>query len=68
MRLPRHLLIAAALLTLPACEQKSNLNQTDGLKDAFDARPHEGIRDAGEQLGDAVEDAGRDIKNAVFDK
>lgn len=65
MRLYCHLLIAAALLTLPACEQKANLNQTDGVKDAFDARPQEGIRDAGEQVGEAVTDAGRDIKNAV---
>ncbi|MBA3481945.1 MAG: hypothetical protein H0T51_09035 [Pirellulales bacterium] len=65
MKLHSHLLIAAALLTLPACEQKSNVNQTDGLKDAFDARPQEGIRDAGEQIGEAVKDAGRDIKDAV---
>ncbi len=65
MRLHRHLLIGAALLTLPACEQKSSVNQTDGLKDAFDARPHEEVRDAGEQIGEAVKDAGRDIKDAV---
>ena len=65
MKLHGHLLIAAALLTLAACEQKSNVNQTDGLKDAFDARPQEGIRDAGEQIGEAVKDAGRDIKGAV---
>jgi len=65
MKLHGHLLIAAALLTLPACEQKSNVNQTDGLKDAFDARPHEEMRDAGEQIGEAVKDAGRDIKDAV---
>jgi hypothetical protein len=65
MRLYCHLLIAAALLTLPACEQQASLNQTDGVKDAFDARPQEEIRDAGEQVGEAVTDAGRDIKNAV---
>ncbi len=62
MKLHGHLLIATALLTLPACEQKSNVNHTDGLKDAIDARPHEEIRDAGEQIGEAVKDAGRDIK------
>ncbi|MBA3483262.1 MAG: hypothetical protein H0T51_15745 [Pirellulales bacterium] len=65
MKLYCHALIAAALLTLPACEQKSAVNHTDGLKDAFDARPHEEIRDAGEQVGEAVTDVGRDIKNAV---
>jgi len=59
-----HLLIGAALLTLSACEQNSNVNQSDGIKDAFDARPHEGIRDAGEHFGEAVKDAGRDIKNS----
>ena len=59
------MLFAAALLTLPACEQTSNVNETDGLKDAFDARPQEGIRDVGEQVGEAVKDAGRGIKNAV---
>ena len=67
MKLHGHLLIAAVLLTLPACEQKSNVNRTDGVKDAFDARPNEGIRDAGEDIGDAVKDAGRDIKDAVND-
>lgn len=68
MKLHGRLLIAAALLALPACEQRSNINQTDGVKDAFDARPHEEIRDAGEQIGEAVKDAGRGIKNAVNDK
>jgi len=67
MMLHRHLLIAVSLLTLPACEQRSNVNQTDGLRDAFDSRPHEGVRDAGEQIDAAVKDAGRDIKNAVND-
>jgi hypothetical protein len=65
MKLYVHVLIAVALLTLPACEQKGNANRTDGIKDALDARPNEGIRDAGEDIGHAVKDAGRDIKNAV---
>jgi hypothetical protein len=57
--------IAATLLFIPACEQKPNLNRTDGIKDALDARPNEGIRDAAEDIGQAAKNAGRDIKNAV---
>ena len=59
------LLLAAALLTLASCDGKPNLDRTDGVKDAFDARPHEGIRDAGEDVGEAAEDAGRAAKDAV---
>ncbi len=58
-------LLAATLLTLPACERKPNADRADGIKDAFDARPHEGILDAGEDVGDAVKDAGRAAKEAV---
>jgi hypothetical protein len=65
MKLYRHFMLVAALLTLPACEQKPNINQTNGLRDAIDARPQEGLRDAGEQVGEAVMDAARDFKNAV---
>ncbi len=65
MKLYVHVLIATTLLTVPACEQKPNVNRTDGIKDALDARPNEGIRDAAEDIGHAVKDAGRDIKNAV---
>jgi hypothetical protein len=67
MKLHVPLLLAAALLvTISACD--SNGNQRDGVKDAFDSRPNEGLRDAGENLGEAVEDAGRGIKDAVNDK
>lgn len=65
MRLCYNRFVAAVLLALPACEQKANLNEPDGVKDAFDARPQEGLRDAGEQIGEAVKDAGREIKDAV---
>ena len=58
-------LIAAALLTLPACEQHPNANKTDGIKDALDARPNEEMRDLGEDIGKAAKDIGRDIKDAV---
>jgi hypothetical protein len=65
MKLFQHFLITIALVILPACEQKSNVNQSDGVKDAIGARPYEGIRDAAEDAGDAVNEAGRDIKDAV---
>lgn len=65
MKLYVYVLIAVSFITLGACEQKPNLNQTNGVKDALDARPNEGIRDAGEDVGRAVQEAGRDIKNAV---
>ncbi|MBA3312377.1 MAG: hypothetical protein H0T47_03655 [Planctomycetaceae bacterium] len=58
-------LLVATLLTLPACERTPNVDQADGIKDAFDARPHESARDAGEDVGDAVLDAGRAAKDAV---
>ena len=65
MKLKQYLLIAITLLILPACEQKPNANQSDGVKDAIGARPYEDIRDAAEDAGDAVKEAGRDVKDAV---
>ncbi len=67
MKLPRHALIITALLTLSACEQRPSANRTDGVRDAFDARPNEKVRDAGEEIADGVKDAGRDLKEAVKD-
>ncbi len=58
-------LLAATLLTLPSCERTPNIDRADGIKDAFDARPHEGVRDAGEDVGNAVRDAGRAAKDAA---
>ena len=62
------ILIAASLLTLPACEQQPNANKTDGIKDALDARPNEEMRDLGEDIGKAAKDIGGDIKDAVKEK
>ena len=62
------ILIAASLLTLPACEQQPNSNKTDGIKDALDARPNEKMRDLGEDIGKAAKDIGRDVKDAVKEK
>ncbi len=68
MKLYRYLLVAITLLIVPACEQKSNSNRKDGVKDAIGARPYEEIRDAAEDAGDAVKQAGRDVKGAVNGK
>lgn len=65
MKSYHHLLIIITLLTLPACEQQSNGNQSNGVKDAMGARPYENMRDAAEDAGDAVQEAGRDVRDAV---
>jgi hypothetical protein len=68
MKLHHQLLIAAALLTFPACEQKpANVNPKDGVKDALDTRPNEGVRDAAEDVQDAAKDVGKDLKDAAKD-
>jgi hypothetical protein len=68
MKLSHQLIIVAALLTLPACEQKpANPNGKDGVKDALDRRPGEEVRDVAEDAGDAVKDASKDIKDAIKD-
>ena len=68
MKLYRYILIAATLLTLPACEQNSNSNRTDGVQDALDVRSNEKLRDAGEDIEEAAKDVGHDIKDAVQDQ
>jgi hypothetical protein len=65
MKLNGYVPIVIALLAVPGCDQRPNLNRTDGIKDALDARPNEGIRDAAEDIGHAVKDAGRDVTNAI---
>jgi hypothetical protein len=56
---------AAVLFVSPACGRNSNVNQSDGVKDAIGARPYEDVRDAAEDVGDAVKDAGQDIKDEI---
>ena len=65
MKLHRFLLVAITLLVLPACEQQSNVNQKNGVKDALGARPYEEVRDTAEDAGDAVKEAGQNVKDAV---
>lgn len=66
---PTHLVIAAATvlaLSLSACDNRSTSEEvSDGVNDALDRRPAEGIRDAGEDAADAIEDAAKDAKKAV---
>ena len=61
----RCLLIATTLLVLPACEDSSNSNRKDGVKDAIGARPYEDLRDNAEDAGDAVNEAGRDLRDSI---
>ncbi len=70
MKMHRKLLIlvAASLITLPACDQSKDANTKDGIKDALDTRPNEELRDLGEDMDKAAKDVGRDIKNAVKPK
>ena len=67
MKMQRKLfiLVAASLITLPACDQSKDANKKDGIKDALDIRPNEELRDLGEDMDKAAKDVGRDIKNAV---
>jgi hypothetical protein len=68
MKIRYYIILALALVTLPACDQRPNGNQKDGIKDALDVRPNEGVRDLGEDVGKAAKEIGSDIKDAVKDK
>lgn len=54
--------ILACALALSACERKPTPSETvkDKINDALDRRPAEGVRDAVEDVGDAVKEAGKD--------
>lgn len=62
------LILVVVLLTLSGCEQQSNSNKKDGIKDALDTRPSEEMRDLGEDIETSTKDVGRDIKKAVNPK
>lgn len=72
MKKMRTLLLACPLLfALAACDKPSQptlgSDNKDSLNDALDRRPHEKVRDAAEDIGDAGKRAGGDIKDAVKD-
>ena len=63
------LIITATILVLPACDQPQTgsdkvMNKVD---DALDRRPGEKARDAAEDIGNELEDAGGEIKESVKD-
>lgn len=72
MKTTRTLLFAFPLLfALAACDKPPEptlgSNNKDSLNDALDRRPNEQARDAVESTGDAVKEAGGEIKDAVKD-
>lgn len=62
-------LIAALLgLGLAACEKKAETPMeklTDKVQDGLDSRPHEKLKDAGEDAKEAIKDAGEAVKEEV---
>lgn len=65
------LLSLPLLFALSACnkppEPTLGSNNKDSLNDALDRRPNEQARDAVESTGDAIKEAGGEIKDAVKD-
>lgn len=63
------LMITAALVVLPACDQPKTGTEKamDNVDDALDRRPGEKVRDAAEDASDKLEDVGKDIKESVKD-
>ena len=72
MKTSRTLLLALPLMfALSACnkapEPMLDSNKKDSLNDALDRRPNEKARDELESTGDAIKEAGGEIKDAVKD-
>lgn len=72
MKTGRTLLLTLPLLfALSACNKPAEptlgSNNKDSLNDALDRRPNEQARDAVESTGDALKEAGGEIKDAVKD-
>lgn len=55
------LLIPAAALFMTSCGK----NDKNSINDALDRRPNEQLRDTGENIGDSVDKAAKDIGDAV---
>jgi len=54
--------LASPLLACPSKEKSEVEKLSDKAKDALDMREHEKLKDAGEDVSDAVEDAGAAVK------
>jgi hypothetical protein len=71
MTLNRTVLLAGFLALgtgLAACEKKPETpaeKLEDKVKDGLEARPNENMKDAAEEAGKAIEDAGEAAKDAV---
>jgi hypothetical protein len=63
------LIIAAAILVLPACGQSQTGTEKikDNVDDVLDRRPGEKVLDAGEDASDKIKEVGKDIKESVKD-
>ncbi len=69
MKLSYLLMLAVAIIALPACEQKKTTPEKiqDKVDDALDRRPGEKVKDAAEDIKDTVKDASEDVKDTVKD-
>lgn len=59
------MLCTGTVFTMASCEKDRSVKE--GVNDALDRRPAEGIKDAAEDAKDAVKDAAEDTKDAVKD-
>ena len=57
--------LASPLLACPSKEKSEVEKLTDKAKDALDMREHEKLKDTGEDVRDAVNDAGDAVKEEV---
>jgi len=70
MKLHHLIIVAGTLIALPACDRKPATTEEkvkDKIDDALDRRPHEKLRDAGEDAKGAAKDIGKDLKGAARD-
>jgi gas vesicle protein len=61
------MLLVGLSVPLVACEKSGSEKVADKAKDALDMRDHEQLRDAGEEVRDALDDAGQAVKDEVED-
>jgi hypothetical protein len=68
---PSTIIAAVTILAvIPSCEEKKKTvteEVKENVNDALDRRPNEKLKDAAEDIHDAVKDAAKDTKDAVKD-
>jgi hypothetical protein len=63
------MVLSAALLASSCARNESSVDKAvESTKDALDMRDHEKLKDAGEDVQDAVNDAAEGVKDAVNGK